>query len=136
MEAYEFLEKILDLDNKSKDKYKTTISVGYGEDLHKFNLTLGNCEFSMSNTVSEALEYRLNFYRDKMQEYINKTGKTEFLDRFNKQLKIDGNIIKNIKAEEKEYVFYKRKINKIKLENKPKVEKKPLRRRNSRSRSR
>lgn len=136
IEAYEFLEKILDLDNKSKDKYKTTISVGYGEESHKFNLTLGNCEFSMSNTVSEALEYRLNFYREKMQEYIDKTGKTEFLDKFNRQLKIDGNIVKNIKVEEKEYVFYKRKINKIKLENKPKAEKKPLRRRNSRSRSR
>lgn len=129
------MEKVLDLDNKSKDKYKTTIYVGYGEKLHKFNLILGNCEFGMSNTVSEALEYRLNFYKEKMQKYIEKNTETNFLDKFTKQLKIDENIVKNIKAEEKEYVFYKRKINKIKLENKEKKEK-PVRRRNSRSRSR
>lgn len=136
IEAYEFMQKIIELDNKTIDKYKTNISVGYGDELHKFNLILGNCEFSMAEKVSDALEYRLNFYKTKMEEYINKTGDTNILSKFNNQLKIDGRILENIKLDEKEYVLYKRKINKIKLENKPKIEKKPLRRRNSRSRSR
>lgn len=136
IEAYKFLKKVISLDNRCKEKYKTTIFVGYKDKLHKFNLILGNCEFNMSNTVSEALEYRLNLYKEKMQNYINKTGKTEFLVKFNNQLKIDGNLKENIKVDEKEYLSYQRNITQQKVENKKKEEKRSLRLRNSRSRSR